>query len=144
MKMEPQKQRFIIWEAACAGIAKSPWIGNSLRGFRTYFGKYVEENRFALEKNTGWLEKDHSHPHNIVIGLLFMYGVIGLPLFLWAIMPAARLAILGQDHFFLAMPIFHFFNGMFDFNLHRVPGALMLFFPLWDHLWRNFFPLFRK
>jgi O-antigen ligase len=124
------KQRLIIWEAACIGIGNSPWIGNSLRGFRSFFGKYVEANRVDLEEKYGAVENDHSHPHNVVLGLLFMYGIIGLPLFLWAVIPAVKYAFYDFDEVFLALIVFHFLNGMFDFNLHRVPGALMLFFPV--------------
>ena len=59
-----------------------------------------------------------------------MYGLIGLPLFFLAFVPALRLAFLHGGFIFIAFLLFSFLNGMFDFNLHRVAGSLLLFFPL--------------
>lgn len=125
------KQRFVIWGTAVEGIKRSPWLGNSLRSFRSFYADYTTTHHVELERKYGELNKeDPSHPHNVVIGLLFMYGLVGASLCLLAFIPAIRSAFSEPDYFFLSMLLFQFLNGLFDFNLHRVSGLLLLFFPL--------------
>ncbi|MDD3148378.1 MAG: O-antigen ligase family protein [Candidatus Riflebacteria bacterium] len=129
-KDETLKRRIAIWDVAFAGIQKRPVIGNSLRGFRKFYADYTTANFASLSLKYGEFKEDPSHPHNLVLGLLYMYGLIGLPLFFLAFIPALRSAFVQNNFLFIAILLFVFLNGMFDFNLHRVSGALMMFFPL--------------
>ncbi len=124
------QRRMAIWETAVAGIKNSPWFGISLRGFRSFYADYTTGHQAEFEKKYGEFKEDPSHPHNLVIGLVLMYGFIGLPIFFLAFIPALRYAFSENEYFFLSMVLFQFLNGVFDFNLHRVAGALLLFFPL--------------
>jgi len=127
---ETLKRRVAIWDVAAAGIKQRPFIGNSLRSFRKFYADYTTANYDSLYAKYGEFKEDPSHPHNLVIGLVYMYGLIGLPLFFLAFIPALRLAFLHGGFVFIAFLLFSFLNGMFDFNLHRVAGSLLLFFPL--------------
>ena len=127
---ETLKRRVAIWDVAVAGIKQRPLIGNALRSFRKFYADYTTANYAALSAKYGEFKEDPSHPHNLVLGLAYMYGLIGLPLFFLAFVPALRLAFLHGGFIFIAFLLFSFLNGMFDFNLHRVAGSLLLFFPL--------------
>ena len=123
-----------IWDVAVAGIKQRPLIGNALRSFRKFYADYTTANYAALSAKYGEFKEDPSHPHNLVLGLAYMYGLIGLPLFFLAFVPALRLAFLHGGFIFIAFLVFIFLNCKLDFNLHRVAGSLLLFFR-WASIW---------
>ncbi len=119
-----------IWEAAVAGIESAPWFGNSIKAFKAFHHKYVTTNAKDLGARYSEVEKSVYHPHNIFIGLLFMYGVLGTTLFVWAVGFALKKSLAQKDLFFQTIVIFYIVFGLFEFSLDREDGIVMLFFPL--------------
>lgn len=119
-----------IWETAVAGIEQSPWFGHSIKNFKMFHHDYVSKNMEELNSRYSIVEKTVYHPHNIFIGLLFMYGIVGTALFLLCMGVAFKKALKQRDTFFQAVIIFYITFGLFEFPLDREDGILMLFFPL--------------
>lgn len=124
------KTRLPIWRVACSGIAESPWFGNSARGFYEYHAKYLEEYGEELRREYPSVEPRIGHPHNLFLGILYAYGMVGILLWGACFAPAVVQAYREKDVFFLSVLVFYFGYGMFEFSLHRKEGLLMLFFPL--------------
>ena len=70
--------RMTLWFAAMHGILDSPWIGH---GFGS-FGQYYDQLRlFESEVLPSMLSIDQRHipwPHNIILEIMFFYGVAGI------------------------------------------------------------------
>ncbi len=124
------QSRLPIWEVAMNGIAASPVLGNSLRGFYDYDQSYKKAHLNEMKTRYSIIETSVGHPHNIYLGILFMSGFAGGLLWLLAYLPAVRAAVRQQDMFFLCFLLFYLFYGLSDFSLHRKDGAVTLFFPL--------------
>jgi len=119
-----------IWEAAIAGIESAPWFGNSIRAFKAFHHNYIMENAEDLNSRYREVEKTVYHPHNIFIGLLFMYGIVGTTLFIWSVGLALKKALAQKDLFFQVVIIFYSVFGLFEFSLDREDGIVLLFFPM--------------
>ncbi|WP_308771343.1 O-antigen ligase family protein [uncultured Bilophila sp.] len=119
-----------IWEAGVAGIENAPWFGNSISTFKSFHNNYVIKNAEDLSLRYREVEKTAYHPHNIFIGLLFMYGIIGTALFIWSVGLALKKSLAQEDLFFQVIVIFYIIYGLFDFSLDREDGIVLLFFPM--------------
>lgn len=119
-----------IWEAGVAGIENAPWFGNSISTFKSFHNNYVTKNAEDLSLRYRKIEKTAYHPHNIFIGLLFMYGIIGTALFIWSVGLALKKSLAQEDLFFQVIVIFYIIYGLFDFSLDREDGIVLLFFPM--------------
>lgn len=119
-----------IWEAAITGIESAPWFGNSISIFKSFHHTYVTKNAEDLSLRYKEVEETVYHPHNIFIGLLFMYGIVGTVLFIWSVGLALKKALAQKDLFFQVLIIFYIVFGLFEFSLDREDGIVLLFFPL--------------
>lgn len=124
------KSRLPIWAVTRAGIAESPWFGNSARGFYDYHANYLKEHGEELRRLYPVVEPRIGHPHNIFLGIPYVYGVMGTVLFLACFAPAVVQAYREKDAFFPSVLVFYLSYGIFEFSLHRKEGLLLLFFPL--------------
>lgn len=88
------------------------------------------ENAEDLNSRYREVEKTVYHPHNIFIGLLFMYGIVGTTLFIWSVGLALKKALAQKDLFFQVVIIFYSVFGLFEFSLDREDGIVLLFFPM--------------
>ncbi len=126
------QKRLFIWSVALNGIRESPLLGNSIRGFRNYYGKFIKEHEKELVGKP-FFEKDVfdvSHPHNIFLGIGFGYGLFGSFLMLLIFFSALKSAFYRGDFLFFSVIVFNLVSGMFEFYLHRVSGVLFIYFPL--------------
>ncbi|WP_279141173.1 O-antigen ligase family protein [Bilophila wadsworthia] len=119
-----------IWEAAIAGIEYAPWFGNSISIFKSFHHTYVTKNAEDLSSRYKEVEETAYHPHNIFIGLLFMYGILGTVLFICSVGLALKKSLAQKDLFFQVLIIFYSVFGLFEFSLDREDGIVLLFFPL--------------
>lgn len=124
------KSRLPIWLVVCDGIERSPWIGNSVRGFFAHHRQYVEEHKDILAQEHPYTEPMIGHPHSMYLGILYTNGILGTLLFFVAFIPAIRRAWRDQDLFFLSVIVFYLGYGLLEYGLHRKDGILILFFPL--------------
>lgn len=126
------QKRLFIWGVALKGISDAPLLGNSIRGFRQYYGRYLKENEKELAGQPFFEEDifDVSHPHNIFLGIAFGYGLVGSILLLGTFVSALKQAVGRSDYLLFSALLFNMVSGLFEFYLHRVSGALFLFFPL--------------
>lgn len=128
-----------IWDAAISGFEESPWLGNGLRSFKVYHGNFIKENEKELRDKYPAIEQKIANPHNLYLGLLFAYGIIGVLLFIGAIFPALWMSIVSKNYLFPAIIIFYLIYGLFEYQLHRKDGIFLLFFPLGMIYGRYFF-----
>lgn len=119
-----------IWDAAISGFEESPWLGNGLRSFKVYHGNFIKENDKELRQKYPAVEQKIANPHNLYLGLLFAYGIIGVLLFMGAIFPALWISIVSKNYLFPAIILFYLIYGLFEYQLHRKDGIFLLFFPL--------------
>lgn len=124
------KSRLPIWLVVCDGIERSPWLGNSVRGFFAHHRQYVEAHKEILAQKHPYTEPVIGHPHSMYLGILYVNGILGTFLFCVAFTPAIRRAWREQDLFFLSVIVFYLGYGLLEYGLHRKDGILMLFFPL--------------
>ena len=123
------KGRLPIWAVTRAGIA--------------YYSSAIPREAFTIttrttSKNTvkncaGCIpssDRASFHPHNIFLGIPYVYGVMGTVLFLACFAPAVVQAYREKDAFFPSVLVFYLSYGIFEFSLHRKEGLLLLFFPL--------------
>ena len=122
--------RLPIWEITAAGIQEAPWLGHSITAFKGYHGAYMAQHAEELQQKYPEVEPVVFHPHNLALGLLFMYGITGTALFAWSFTPATLRAIRENDLFFLSTLLFYGVYGALEFTLDREDGILLLFFPL--------------
>ena len=122
--------RLPIWEITAAGIQDAPWLGHAITTFKSYHGTYLAQHKEELEQKYPEVEPVVFHPHNLALGLLFMYGIIGTGLFIWSFTPALTRAVREKDLFFLSILLFYGVYGVLEFTLDREDGILLLFFPL--------------
>ncbi len=124
------RSRLPIWEAAWVGFLQAPALGNGVRTFEARHTAYVAAHKDDLLRRYGIVEQRIGNPHHFVLGLLYMYGLVGLALFAGCLAPAVRRAWKDRDDLLPAVLLFFFTQGMFEFILHRKDGIFMLFFPL--------------
>ena len=119
-----------IWETAVAGIKQAPWFGNSITAFEAFHHNYVKQHASRLHNQYREVEPLVFHPHNLLLGLLFMGGIVGTSLFVLCAGVALRKAFKQKDRFFQSMVLFYIILGTMEFFLDREDGIVMLFFPM--------------
>lgn len=124
------QSRLPIWEAAWNGFLEAPILGNGVRTFTVWHENYIKQYRKFLEKKYHIIESRIGNPHNFLLGLMYMYGVVGSALFAATFILALFRAWRGKRNFLLSTFLFFLAQGMFEFTLHRKDGIYMLFFPL--------------
>lgn len=119
-----------IWDAAISGFEQSPWIGNGLRSFRVYHSYFIKKNNKDLLEKYPVVENNIANPHNLYLGILFAYGIIGGLLFILSLAPALYISLSSKHYLFPSIVIFYLIYGLFEYQLHRKDGIFLLFFPL--------------
>lgn len=124
------QSRLPIWEAAWNGFLQAPVWGNGVRTFESWHNNYVAQYKDNLRQRYDIVETRIGNPHHFILGLLYMYGLIGLTLFAATFIPTTLRAWRNKDDLLLGILLFFLVQGLFEFTLHRKDGIFMLFFPL--------------
>ncbi len=119
-----------IWDAAIAGFESSPVWGNGFRTFRTFHEQFITEHAGELTEKYPIVESEIASPHNIYLGFVFGYGIVGVVLFLVALFPAVTASFAAGQYLFPTILLYYATYGLFDYPLHRKDGIILLFFPL--------------
>ena len=138
LNIEPTKDmtvqmRLGIWKSAIAGIKKAPLLGNGLRTFTDHDIKYRLENFEELKKIPFiWLNKTKrwAHPHNLLLGLIYGWGIIGGLFFIWCFIQGLKISHGSDNMYLFLMFIFNIGYGIAELKIKGFDGAFFLFFPL--------------
>ena len=126
------KNRLPMWLAAIDGFKESPFIGNSMRGFKEFHTEYIAKNSEKLENKLGYEteKKAYSHPHNAYLAVLHGWGLIGCSLILTVFVHATCISLKRKEYLAIYAIVFMLAYGVFDVRFQSKTGDLFLFFPL--------------
>lgn len=115
--------RMAIWEAAAGSVAERPLTGYGMRMFPHVYSAYMEKNGDVLKAKYAFVEPVGGHAHNLVLGSLTEFGVLGfLPLlciYIYAFLP--RKVHPGSDTRCLqALFLFFFAHGLVEYMLNNI------------------------
>lgn len=122
--------RLPIWKATLDGIQEKPFLGHSHAAFKEYHKGYIQRHKDQMDALSPIVEKKQYHAHNIILGILFSWGSVGLLALLGLFLTTWKLSFQSNRLFHELVFVFLFSQGMFSFVIHRKEGAFLLFFPL--------------
>lgn len=120
-------QRFIVWEMALDKAKEFNLWGNS--SFSKLYSDYITENKTELAKKyPASYKQPMVHSHNVYLGILIKYGVVGAFLALFFVINVIYKAIKYDDIFVKSILILLFAVGMSEDFLHFTYGIFILYF----------------
>ncbi|UIJ37027.1 O-antigen ligase family protein [Desulfobaculum bizertense] len=122
--------RLPIWEATLNGIEQHPLLGNTHKSFRGHFERYVQEHKAELKSKYTFVEATQYHAHNIYLGLVYNWGIVGFALIAglagYALWTSGKMGLGYVWNCLLFLAVY----GCFEFPFHRKDGAFLFFFAL--------------
>lgn len=126
--------RMNIWDITFQGFLEKPIIGHQKSNFRGYYLKSIKENTKKRLQEKAWLKKikpflniSYRTPHNIYIGILFCWGIIGFISFSISSGFIIFAALREKYVFPVLATIFIALAGLFDFFIYTKSGLFIIF-----------------
>lgn len=127
------RMRLGFWKSAIQGIREAPIVGKGLRTFTDYdiayrtknYEKLKADSSIFIEKNKRW-----AHPHSLLLGVLYGWGILGLLLFVWSFYTGLQKSTGRDNKFLYLMLVFNIGYGFAELRIKGYDGAFYLFFPL--------------
>lgn len=119
--------RMAIYHVALEGFLDKPILGNQKSNFREYYESHIKENYNVFKNKYKRIAKIIAHPHNIYLGILFSWGLVGMVAFLLS--SGSMLFAAHQEKYMFPVLAFIFFafTGIFEFYIYRKDGLFIFF-----------------
>lgn len=120
--------RLSIWDACLnGGFSQKPILGHEFSNFREFHKNYVTKHHDELKEKYKFSYIEISHPHNMYVGILFCWGLIGFLAFTVATGSVAIASFKNRYVFpFLALSYFAL-SGLLEFFIYRKDGLFIFF-----------------
>lgn len=126
--------RMSIWDVGLQGFWEKPIFGHQKSNFKSYYRDYIKEKNKKRMQKYLWMQKikpfpriNYTTPHNIYIGILFSWGIIGFIAFAGTTVPII-ITMLKEQYIFPFLALLYIScSGLFDFYIHTKAGLFIIF-----------------